>query len=187
VSLFGSIGNVLKKVGRTAVGFATGGVGGAVAAAIGPGNPAKTKNLNPKLSAQREAMRGGQIVGAPAVVPNVAQYSASPIARLASTALAPMPTIPALVAPGGGYSGGGATGSWTPAAGTPMWAYRRLYTKKGTPRRTRRDGMPYAVPRMNPMNVRAARRAVRRIRGARKLLQRIERTLPKAHVRRRAA
>jgi hypothetical protein len=34
--------------------------------------------------------------------------------------------------------------------------------------------------RMNPMNVRAARRAIRRIRGARKILQRIERSLPKA-------
>jgi hypothetical protein len=33
--------------------------------------------------------------------------------------------------------------------------------------------------RMNPMNARAARRAIRRIKGARKMLQQIERQLPK--------
>jgi len=38
----------------------------------------------------------------------------------------------------------------------------------------------YKRRRMNPMNARAARRAIRRIKGARKLLQRIERSLPKA-------
>jgi hypothetical protein len=35
--------------------------------------------------------------------------------------------------------------------------------------------------RVNPLNYRAAMRAVRRIKGARKALQRIERTLPKRH------
>ena len=34
--------------------------------------------------------------------------------------------------------------------------------------------------RMNPMNIRAARRAIRRIRGARRILMRIERSMPKA-------
>jgi hypothetical protein len=38
----------------------------------------------------------------------------------------------------------------------------------------------YRARHLNPMNVRAARRAIRRIKGARKLLQRIERSLPKA-------
>jgi hypothetical protein len=131
--------------------------------------------------------------------PSVGNYSASPIVRYASTTgLQPLPSYPVLqMGPGTNpgasvpqqYGGGGATGSWgVPAqSGVPMWAYRRLYTKKGTPRRVRRDGMPYAVPRMNPMNANAARRAIRRIRGARKLLQRIERSLPKQTHRRRAA
>jgi 2-hydroxychromene-2-carboxylate isomerase len=67
------------------------------------------------------------------------------------------------------------------------YSTRRAFTKRGTPRRIRRDGQPYAIPRMNPMNYRAARRAVTRIRGARKLLQRIERSLPRVQTRRRAA
>jgi hypothetical protein len=113
--------------------------------------------------------------------------------------------------------GAGASGSWTPenpiynvqapptfirpqydftSTGAPLMsmagAYRKYYTKKGTPRRIKRNGQPYAQPHMNPMNPRAARRAIRRIRGARKLLQHIERSLPKARshsrpVRRHAA
>jgi hypothetical protein len=104
------------------------------------------------------------------------------------------------------FNGGGATGSW-PAdnpifnvQAPPMYiqpqydftstgqrlpstfasSYSMYYTKKGTPRRTKANGQPYKRPSMNPMNPRAARRAIRRIRGARKLLQRIERSLPKA-------
>jgi len=187
MSLFGSIGNAIK--GGLA-GFAQGGFYGAVAGAAGgalskqPKNPAKTKNLNPVLSAQREAARTTGVQ----TVPTVAQYSASNFVRAAYQpgSLVPIPSMPTLVpsGPGGTFGGSGATGSYSAA---PAWAVRRLYTKKGTPRRIRRDGQPYAVPRMNAMNVRAARRAIRRIRGARKLLQRIERSLPKAHVRRRAA
>lgn len=39
--------------------------------------------------------------------------------------------------------------------------------------------------RMNPMNHRAAMRAIRRVKGARKTLQRIERQLPRQATRRR--
>jgi len=48
-----------------------------------------------------------------------------------------------------------------------------LYDQFGNQVRRRRR-------RMNPMNARAARRAIRRIKGARKMLQNIERQLPKA-------
>lgn len=41
--------------------------------------------------------------------------------------------------------------------------------------------------RMNPLNGRAAMRAIRRIKGARKMLQKIERQLPKAKARRTPA
>jgi hypothetical protein len=89
----------------------------------------------------------------------------------------------------GGFSGGGATGSWLAPTGTQPtgtgYSYRRLYNKNGTPRRLKQNGEPYAIPHMNPMNPRAARRAVVRIRGARKLLQRIERSLPTRTVHRR--
>lgn len=40
--------------------------------------------------------------------------------------------------------------------------------------------------RMNPLNGRAAMRAIRRIKGARRMLQKIERSLPKQRVTRRA-
>lgn len=44
-----------------------------------------------------------------------------------------------------------------------------------------RDGQPKKKRRrMNPMNVKAARRAIRRVKAARKMLQEIERQLPKA-------
>lgn len=77
-------------------------------------------------------------------------------------------------------------------AGSPAATWLANYTKKGTPRKRTAAGRPYRRPRMNPMNVRAARRAIRRIRSARKLLQRIERSLPKTRThtrptRRRAA
>jgi|SRR5215831_1295435 len=90
-----------------------------------------------------------------------------------------------VLSPGAGFQGGGSSGAFGPiqsvAPGTsPVSLYHMFYTKRGTPRRIKRNGMPYKPPRMNPMNPRAARRAIRRIRGARKLLQRIERSLPRA-------
>jgi hypothetical protein len=66
---------------------------------------------------------------------------------------------------GGGFSVGGGGG------GTCM-------TKDGRPRRVRRDGKCYKRPSMNPLNPRAARRAITRIKGARKILQAIEREMP---------
>jgi hypothetical protein len=76
----------------------------------------------------------------------------------------------------GGYAGGGATGSWA----SP---YLMGTNAQGQTVRLKKDGRPYKRYRsMNPMNVRAARRAIRRIKGARKLLQQIERQLPKQRV-----
>lgn len=51
--------------------------------------------------------------------------------------------------------------------------------KDGTPRRVRRDGKCYKRPSMNPLNPSAARRAIRRIDGARRMLRSIERQLPR--------
>lgn len=172
--------SIFSHISAAVSGFAKGGIGGAVGGLIGGKNTPRTAAMRPKAQ---------QVAVAPS---NVSTFSASPYVRLASasTGLVQLPnqggavSIPGAgfmtsppVSGGGGFGGSGATGSYGTA---PMWAYRRLYTKRGTPRRTRHDGQPYAVPRMNPMNVRAARRAIRRIRGARKLLQRIERSLPKA-------
>lgn len=50
------------------------------------------------------------------------------------------------------------------------------------------NGKPYKRYRsMNPLNGRAARRAIRRIRGARKMLMQIERSMPKARTHRAPA
>jgi hypothetical protein len=53
--------------------------------------------------------------------------------------------------------------------------------------RHRADGSCYFPRRMNPLNPRAARRAIRRIKGVRRITRDIERSLPKVSVRRRSA
>jgi len=180
--------SILQRIKSAAKGLATGGVMGAIAGASGAGG----RNAGKAAALARVAL------------PSTGTFSATPFVRLASdTDLATLPQIGNAMARGMGIwptqglmnkfagtqgmpGGGGASGSYAPGA-QQMYGARRLFTKKGTPRRIKANGMPYAVPRMNPMNYRAARRAVTRIRGARKLLQRIERSLPRQQTRRRAA
>lgn len=69
---------------------------------------------------------------------------------------------PVLSLGGGGGGGGGS-----------------CVTKDGRPRRVRRDGKCWKRPAMNVLNPSAARRAIRRIDGARRMLRSIERQLPK--------
>lgn len=81
------------------------------------------------------------------------------------------PTLP------GVSGGGGATGTWTPTAAASRGSYYM-----GA------DGKVHRRRRMNPANIKAARRAIRRIRSTRRILQRIERLLPTrtVHARSRA-
>jgi hypothetical protein len=167
VSFFKSVGSFLKKtVGGALGGFITGGPAGAVlggaAGAFGGGSSSSMVNYGGGLV----AMPGtGGSTGNRLPAPTGFNWSPQgPMNQLGFTGTTAVST-----SPGTGYS------------------YRRMYTKKGTPRRIKRNGQPYAIPRLNPMNPRAARRAVVRIRGARKLLQRIERSLPRATQRRRPA
>lgn len=51
--------------------------------------------------------------------------------------------------------------------------------KDGTPRRVRADGGCYKRPSMNVANSKAANRAIRRIKGVRDMLRRIESQMPK--------
>lgn len=201
MSLFGSIGNIFSGVAK---GYSSGGFWGGVAGGVsglfqkGPKNPNKTKNIG--MDPTRNLTKGtyqATPYSSPmpmSSAPPGSVFSASPTVRAAAPYQGTYQTIAAM--PGSGLvrpadtfmgfgAGAGATGTFpTTAPGSMMSMYRRYYTKSGAPRRTRKDGQPYAVPHMNPMNVRAARRAVRRIRGARKLLQRIERSLPRATTRR---
>jgi hypothetical protein len=177
--------SILSHIKGAVKGFASGGFYGAIAGGVMGQNNGVKSTMRPPTNPN---------------IQSVGQFSANPMVRYAASpgVLQPIPVRNSLQpGPGGSSFAWSSAGpmqtlgftntSGMAASGQPMWAHRRLYTKKGTPRRTRADGMPYSVPRMNPMNPRAARRAVRRIKGARKLLQRIERTLPRAHTRRRAA
>lgn len=98
--------------------------------------------------------------------------------------LAPL-NMSAMQGPGGviptpGFQGavqrflpGGASGYTTAAC----------VTKDGRPRRMRRDGKCWKRPAMNPGNMKAAGRAVRRITAARKMLRRLEASMPKVAAR----
>lgn len=63
--------------------------------------------------------------------------------------------------------------------GQSGYTSNKCMTKDGRMRRIRRDGQCWKAPSMNPMNHRAASRAITRIKSARRILQRIERSLPK--------
>ena len=191
-----------------------GAVGGALAGAgKGNKNPNKTKNvgvqpqfnvtkgkvqLNPALSPTPmpgintpQSALTGMAPWNPSIPMSSGAMSASGLVRGAMYGGSP-PNATLAQFLGGGASGSYAQLPTTPYGGitsmapgySPMAMYHRFYTKKGTLRRVTRNGVPYKPPHMNPMNPRAARRAIRRIRGARKLLQRIERSLPKARTHR---
>lgn len=196
-------------VGFVSGGYA--GAAAGAAAGFSAGNPRKTKNVgyDPRVNVTKGKIQLDPNLspiqaGYPAAVGSVLGISGSPLSSpINSNALSASglvrnaganfmtsgftPTTgmvqPALFPSGGA----GATGSFGPIASSsgisPIRLYHMFYTKKGTPRRLKRNGEPYKPPHMNPMNPRAARRAIRRIRGARKLLQRIERSLPKARAR----
>lgn len=107
------------------------------------------------------------------------QYSASPSARLAS-----LPGVQLGLAPSTG--GAGATGTWT-ASGKMRYSHNVVDATTGRVYRvSNRTGKIIRPRQMNPLNGRAARRAIRRIKGARKMLQQIERALPRARTHHRA-
>jgi len=80
-------------------------------------------------------------------------------------------------APGGGMPQreGGVTGMVHRAVPGGASGY---VDARGRPVRIRKDGKPYKRRTMNPLNGKAAARAIRRITGARHMLQSIERQLP---------
>jgi len=72
----------------------------------------------------------------------------------------------------------------------PMSSLGFTATSSSSRRRTprmRADGTVYYPRRMNPLNARAARRAIRRIKAVRKITRDIERSLPKVQTRSRRA
>jgi hypothetical protein len=173
VSLFGSIGNFAKKalkgISRVvdnpvtrAIGTVSPGVGAVVGMAGG-------------IAGNRRAITG----------------SAYPLTGFQQD--------PRMGDPWGGFAGGGATGYYGDPSGralagrAPMAGaagsceVRTLKSGKVRYPRRRADGTCYFPRRMNPLNPRAARRAIRRIKAVRRITRDIERSLPKAATRRRAA
>lgn len=202
-------------VGFASGGYAGAAVG--AAAGWTQANPAKTKNvgiqpqynvtkgkvqLNPALSPTLVAGINNPISSLTGYAPQLSlpsstgSWSASGLVRNAGLGGAPgtLTQGPGFTwSPSGpvnslGFQAMPGSGITSLAPGySPSAMYHRFYTKKGTLRRVTKNGVPYKPPHMNPMNPRAARRAIRRIRGARKLLQRIERSLPKARTTHRSA
>jgi hypothetical protein len=165
VSLLGG----LKDIAKGAIGFASGGPLGAVAAI--------QKNRGPKAQMQPQVVQLASSL-MPTVGSTVGQYSASPSTRLAS--------LPGMsLAPSTG--GAGATGSWAPS-GRMRYSHNVVDATTGRVYRvSNKTGKIIRPRRMNPLNGHAARRAIRRIKGARKMLQAIERSLPKARTHRAPA
>lgn len=173
MSLLGGIGNALKKVAKGVASV----IDNPVTRAIGSVNP---------------------LVGAVATTAAMAAGN--------QRALTSLGTPDFLPGPGGVTYGSGSGFTFDPRPTTqaggvfdqltpdflvpPVGAScspRQLRSGKIRYPRHRADGTCYFPRRMNPLNPRAARRAIRRIKAVRRITRDIERSLPKATTRRRAA
>jgi hypothetical protein len=141
-------------------GFAKGGISGGIAGAIGGQNNAP----NPKKLAKL-AQQGRTATSAAATV---VKPGAGVVSLLGSASSAIKTTLPAL------RTIGTVASRALPVVGTAVLAGEAIYDAFGNQVGTRRRRR-----RMNPMNARAARRAIRRVKAVRKMLQQIERQLPK--------
>jgi len=168
-------------------GFARGGFSGAISGAIAGQNNAPNPKKAAKLAARARVapkaptaavMPGGSYVsqavtGIASVLPSASQVVntvKSTGMSIASTLLGSgARTLPTLA-----KIGTVATRA-APVVGTAVLAGQMLYDAFGNPVRRRRR-------RMNPLNQRAARCAIRRVRAVRKMLQSSERQLPKQRV-----
>ena len=144
------VGKIFKGAKGALSGFLSGGPAGAVIGGLS-GYAAGKTNLSKSKAA----------------LPTTDTFSASDLVRAGSGAVSMLPSIV--------RTGVGAVARRVPqiaaAAAVGSVVYDIYGRVVGTGSRKRR--------RINPMNARAARRAIRRIKGARKMLQQIERQLPK--------
>lgn len=178
MSLFGGIKKIFKKVAGPVASMIPGVgsiVGPMVSGALDPAYQTTGKKAMREYQRMMGSMPGmgftsfpGQSAGLPGPW--------RPPMRL------PIPSAGAAGALGGmaadflsGLNFGGVPESKTLADGRVRYARRRA------------DGSLYYPRRMNPLNPRAARRAIRRIKAVRRITRDIERSLPKVTTRRRAA
>lgn len=165
MSLLSKIG---KFVGRVASNPLVG-----VAASFVPGGGLASRILTPLATTGRAVAQ----IAAPAAIAGMGvQLGQSAISAFAPTRSAALPTPPGGFSTGGGFPAlpGMARGAM-PASGVSGYHY----AKDGSGRLVRNR-------RMNVLNPQAARRAIRRVKGAMKMLKAIERQLPTRTVRRRS-
>ena len=91
-----------------------------------------------------------------------------------------LPVLPGVAAPPQGFRTGGNMNSYVPTS-----SYSQQQCPTGYHLAKDGSGRMVKNRRMNVLNAKAARRAIRRIKGARKMLTQIERSLPTRTVRRR--
>jgi hypothetical protein len=177
VSLLSSVGGaIMGGLG----GFAKGGVAGGLVGAVqggmaGGSNVARGRGMGNQLAMQNR----NSLVG----LPSTNTFSASRVvgARGLGGGAITMQMPGVTYTPGQSFVGSNRQAVWgnrrPPAGG---------FDANGWPLKA--NGKPYKRYRsMNPLNGRAARRAIRRIRGARKMLMQIERSMPKARTHRAPA
>lgn len=113
------------------------------------------------------AVTGGPVAAARTAVSAIASRPTA-----VSSAVAPALT-PLQAPPTGSPIGGlGGFAQRVVPGGLSGYYNRREYTKKGTPRRRRRDGQPYGIPTMDAGNTKALMRATRRANSFVKLARR---------------
>lgn len=149
-------------------GFAKGGISGAIQGGLMGQNNAPNPKKLAKLAKQGKA--------AASAAPTVVKPGAGVVSLLGSAASTFKTSLPTLA------KVGGTVARALPVVGTAVMAGEVIYDAFGNPAGVRRRRR-----RMNPMNARAARRAIRRVKAVRKMLQQIERQLPKQRTTHRAA
>jgi hypothetical protein len=174
MSLLGSVGSFLKKtVKGAAIGFVTGGIPGAIAGGVAANVPTGGDLYRPQIPTTQAPVLYGSTAGF------------FPTSMGASS----LPTVfdPRVSGSVGDYM----TPDFmiAPRAAGGMRSPCQYTLRSGQVKNGHIGARGNCVPnrRMNPLNPRAARRAIRRVRGVRRIAQNIERALPKARTRRRAA
>jgi len=117
---------------------------------------------------------GGPLGAVAGALNRPAVATARPVLTLAPGGAQPVLRTPGVTGAMQRLLPGGATGYQVGGGGGGS-----CMKKDGTPRRVRQDGKCWKRPSMNVGNARAARRAITRIKGVRKMLQAIEREMPK--------
>lgn len=194
MSLFGSIGRLIKRglrkiapIAAPILGLALPGIGGAIGGALlgGIGGGART----PPIFDRPPLPGGGRVLPAAQRFAKRPTIQLPPLGQTRTTQMSIFASLPAIIAGAGrigGVAGRVLTGRVATGAAIGVAAAQLISVDPATGRcpsgwHPARDGSGRCVRnrKMNFGNARAARRSVRRLKGARKLLQDIEKMMPR--------